>query len=84
MSQDSSFQIGDRIGQDGKYEIVQTLGKGGMGAVFKAFDHFLEREVAIKTILLNQDAATTKGLRERFLREARRVAATASQGLRLN
>jgi serine/threonine protein kinase len=74
VPQDTIFQLGDRIGQDGKYEIIKILGEGGMGAVFKAFDHFLEREVAIKTILLHQDPATTKALRERFLREARSVA----------
>lgn len=74
MPQDSTFQVGDHIGQDGKYEIIQLLGKGGMGAVFRAFDQFLEREVAIKTILLDQDPSATKALRERFLREARSVA----------
>ncbi len=32
------------------YKIVQSLGKGGMGEVFKAFDSVLERDVAIKVM----------------------------------
>jgi len=55
-----------------QYKVVEKIGSGGMGEVFKAFDTVLERHVAIKVMhrhLLN-DAASD----ERFMREARMVA----------
>jgi eukaryotic-like serine/threonine-protein kinase len=38
---------GNRIGP---YEIVASLGEGGMGEVFRAWDYRLEREVVIKVV----------------------------------
>jgi serine/threonine protein kinase len=40
------FAIGELL--DGVYEIIQLLGRGGMGQVFEAQDHLLNRRVAIK------------------------------------
>jgi serine/threonine protein kinase len=51
----------------GPYEIVSTIGAGGMGEVYKARDVRLDRTVAIKTV--------HKRFNERFEREARAVAA---------
>src|SRR6202007_838412 len=57
----------------GPYEIRSTLGAGGMGEVYQAFDTRLNRSVAIK--VLRADYAITPDLRVRFEREARAIAA---------
>lgn len=56
----------------GRYEIVGLLGAGGMGEVYRARDHELDREVAVK-ILPEGAWEDTKRL-ERFEREAKIVA----------
>lgn len=62
--------IGTRLGQ---YEITGRLGEGGMGAVFRARQAKLDREVALK--ILPGTLAAQPGYLERFEREARAVAA---------
>jgi serine/threonine-protein kinase len=54
------------------YRIVDKIGEGGMGAVWKAVDTTLDREVAIK-VLLSQLAAQPERL-VRFDREAKLLA----------
>jgi serine/threonine-protein kinase len=56
----------------GKYEIVKLLGRGGMGAVYQAFDPVLERAVALKVML--PEAAGDPEHKQRFEREARAIA----------
>ncbi len=56
----------------GPYEIVEPLGKGGMGEVYRAHDRRLNRSVAIKIVV--RSGAVSAELRERFEREAQAVA----------
>ena len=53
----------------GKYDIVEELGHGGMGVVYKAYDSVMEREVAIKVI--SDLMLAVPEIRNRFYREAR-------------
>ena len=56
----------------GHYEILEPLGAGGMGEVYRARDTKLERDVAIK--VLPEDFATDPEQRARFEREAKLLA----------
>ena len=57
----------------GPYEILTALGAGGMGEVWRARDHRLHRDVAVK--VLPEAMANTPSALARFEREARAVAA---------
>jgi len=61
---------GDKLGP---YEILSSLGAGGMGEVYRAHDSRLERDVAIK--VLPQSFATDPDRLRRFQQEARALAA---------
>jgi serine/threonine-protein kinase len=61
------------LGRLGPYEVLEEIGRGGMGVVLKAFDSRLHRLVAIK--VLAPHLAADETARQRFLREARAAAA---------
>ncbi len=66
----------------GRYEILDELGHGAMGSVFRALDPAMGRVVALKTILAVA-LASEQGdeYRQRFYREARAAGALAHPGI---
>ena len=58
--------------QIGRYRIVEQIGRGGMGVVYRAHDPVLDRDVAIKCIL--GDFSSDASAAEQFEREARAAA----------
>ncbi len=63
----------DEIGRLGDYRVLEVMGMGGMGVVFRAEDTRLERVVALKA--MKPAMAATKSAKDRFLREAKATAA---------
>src|SRR5262245_35226696 len=60
----------------GRYEIVDRIGRGGMGVVFKAKDPRIGRQVAIKLLSVPDES-----LRDRFIQEAQSVGNLAHRNL---
>lgn len=72
MAEGSSNQITKR------YQVIKKLGEGGMAVVFHAFDHVLERDVAIKIIKVASDSSSsTDHIIKRFEREVKTLAKLA-------
>ncbi|MFN4260599.1 MAG: protein kinase domain-containing protein [Gemmataceae bacterium] len=65
-------QNADELGRLGPYRILEVVGMGGMGVVFRAHDPSLERIVALKVML--PALAARASSRQRFVREARATA----------
>ena len=64
----------DFVGSEiGRYRIVSTLGRGGMGEVYDAIDTSLGRHVAVK--ILSADAVADTRRVARFIQEARAASA---------
>src|SRR6266536_2494831 len=69
MSGPTTLATGARLGP---YQILEPIGAGGMGEVYKASDTRLERVVAVK--LLTRHWAEDTEMRQRFEREAQIIA----------
>ncbi len=62
----------DALGRLGDYDVLEVLGQGGMGIVFRAQDLTLDRIVAVKALL--PAFAADSSARDRFVREAKAAA----------
>lgn len=69
-------------GRIGRYEIVELIGRGGMGEVFRCRDPLLGRPVAVKVMRLTTDRPErTAELLARFQREAAAAGALSHPGI---
>lgn len=64
-----NLRVAESIEKIGPYQIIEQIGSGGMGVIYKAYDTRLDRHIAIKFLpaSLNNDSQ----IRQRFLAEAR-------------
>src|ERR1700676_3387607 len=60
-----------RLDHIGRYQIIEELGRGAMGGVYKACDPLLDRTVAIKTVDLALTHEEARSFEQRFYREAK-------------
>lgn len=65
------------LGKLGHYDVLEVIGRGGMGIVLRAFDQKLQRVVAIKVMAPYLAVSPTAG--KRFVREARAAAAIRNE-----
>ncbi|WP_028811940.1 serine/threonine-protein kinase [Streptomyces flavidovirens] len=67
----------------GRYRVVEQLGRGGMGVVWRAVDEVLGRQVAVKELRTYNDSSGPEldGLRIRMQREARAAARVRHPGV---
>jgi serine/threonine-protein kinase len=70
MSTSSASSLPDKIG---RYQILERVGRGGMGVLYRGHDPVLDREVAVK-VMLTDFSDDAEQMRPRFYREAKAAA----------
>jgi tRNA A-37 threonylcarbamoyl transferase component Bud32 len=67
----------------GRYRLLSVVGRGGMGTVWRARDEVLDREIAVKEVIVRRDLADDERevLLHRTLREARATARLNHPGI---
>src|ERR1700731_4140672 len=67
----------------GRYRLIQPIGRGAMGVVWRATDQLLDRDVAVKEVRLNEalGAVERANAYKRTLREARTAARLSHRGV---
>lgn len=65
----------------GRYDFLEEIARGGMGAVFRISDPVLQRELAMKVVLGSRDGDAPPQRLRRFLREARVTAQLSHPGV---
>lgn len=68
LPEDGAMSVGSTF----NYDLLEEIGRGGMGVVYRAIQHGSQRQVAVKMILTEQ--AATPGVLERFRSEVEAVA----------
>ena len=65
----------------GRYKVLGELGRGAMGIVYRAQDPALDRVVALKTIILGDDAEGREEYQKRFFLEAKAAGKLTHPGI---
>jgi serine/threonine-protein kinase len=73
------FRPGDVVGE--RYQLLELIGTGAMGAVFRAHDRVLDAPLAMKLIRLDPDCTDNERATQRLLLEARAIARISHPGI---